>query len=123
MRDFRNLEVWNLGKQFATACYRATASFPKEEKYGLISQIQRAAVSIPTNIAEGSGRDSDAELLRFIRIALGSLNEVETLFAIAEELGFIQLDQYQLIQTNAKDLGIRLRNFAAKLETDLKKKQ
>jgi len=119
MRDYRKLEVWRLGRGFAVACYRHTHGFPREEQFNLTSQIRRAAVSIPANVAEGSGRDSDAELLRFLRISIGSLNEVETLFAIASDLGFVTEDELLSIEQNARDLGVRLRNLAQKLETDL----
>lgn len=119
MRDYRKLEVWKLAKDFAVDTYRASSCFPAEERYGLTSQIRRAAVSIAANIAEGSGRDSEQELLRFLRIALGSLNEVETLAEIAVELGFLPKVEHEGLQSRAKDLGIRLRNFTAKITSDL----
>lgn len=122
MRDFRKLEVWSLGKQFAVACYQFTSTFPKEEVYGLTSQIRRAAVSIPANIAEGSGRETDAEFLRFLRIALGSLNEVETLLMIAADLNIAPEPDREEIDDLSRDLGVRLRNLAARVQSDLTNK-
>ena len=122
MRDFRKLEVWSLGKQLAVACYQFTSTFPKEEVYGLTSQIRRAAVSIPANIAEGSGRETDAEFLRFLRIALGSLNEVETLVMIAADLNIAPVLDREKIEDLSRDLGVRLRNLAAKIQSDLTNK-
>ena len=75
MRDFRELRVWEKAHHFALAVYRETRSFPKEETYGLTSQIRRAAVSIAANITEGSGRDSSREFARFLQIAMGSGSE------------------------------------------------
>ena len=123
MRDYRKLEVWQLGMEFVTACYRRTTNFPKEEQFGITSQIRRAAISIPTNIAEGVGRDSDSELLRFLRIGLGSLNELETLFVISANLGFMNQEEVMDQERLARDLGVRMRNLAAKLETDLGKRK
>ena len=122
MRDFRELGVWQLGIQFASSIYRRTRGFPKDEQYGLTSQIRRAASSIPANIAEGVGRESDAELLRFVRVALGSLNEVETYLVLAREIGYISPGEDEELESEARDLGVRLRNFARKLETDLGKR-
>jgi len=75
MKDFRTLKVWEKSHNFALAIYKVTASFPNQELYALTSQIQRAVVSIPTKIAEGCGKDSDAELGRYLKIAMGSSNE------------------------------------------------
>ena len=77
MKDFRELQVWHKAHQLALKVYKASASFPKEETYGLLSQIRRAAVSIATNIAEGCGRGSTKELKQFMQIAMGSSSEVE----------------------------------------------
>lgn len=119
MRNYKKLEIWELARQFAVSCYIYTQPFPREEVYNLTSQIRRASVSIAANIAEGSGRESDADFHRFIRIALGSLNEVETLFAISSDLGYISQEQCEEIETLSKDLGVRMRNLAVKLQKDL----
>jgi four helix bundle protein len=115
VKDFRTLSVWQKAKSLAVLCYQVSRDFPKEEVYGLSSQVRRSSVSISANIAEGVGRDSDAELLRFIRIALGSLYELETLLEIAYELQYLSSDQKLTIDAEMRDLGIRLRNFAARL--------
>jgi len=77
VKAFRDLKVWEKAHQLTLQVYKATAPFPKEEMYGLTSQIRRAAASIPANIAEGCGRSSDAELGRFLQIAMGSASELE----------------------------------------------
>ena len=89
MRNFKNLEIWNHGIQIVKQVYKLSQKFPADEKFGLISQITRAAVSIPSNIAEGCSRNSDIEFKRFLEIAMGSLFEVETQFIIANELQFL----------------------------------
>ena len=99
--------------------YKVTSCFPREEQFGLTSQIRRASVSIPSNIAEGAGRDSDAEFLRFIRIALGSLNEVETLFSISSDLEMLSEPDQEEMLAKSTALGVKLRNLAAKVESDL----
>ena len=76
MRDFRKLKVWQKAHQLTLKTYKATATFPKNEIYGITSQIRRSAVSVPANIAEGCGRDGDAELARFLQIAMGSSKRV-----------------------------------------------
>ncbi len=77
MKDFKQLRFWHKAHDFVLELYKATNTFPKEELYGLTSQIRRASVSIPSNIAEGCGRSGDAELARFCIIAMGSASEVE----------------------------------------------
>lgn len=89
MHRFKELEIWKKGVSLTTNIYKATASFPKEEMYGLTSQIRRAAVSIPSNIAEGAGRNSDAEFVRFLSISSGSCCELETQLIIAVNLDFL----------------------------------
>jgi four helix bundle protein len=85
---FRDLIVWQRGVQMTVAIYRATQDFPREEMYGLTSQLRRAGVSVASNIAEGWGRRSDGEYLHFLGMARGSNLEVQTQFIIAGELGF-----------------------------------
>jgi len=88
MRNFKELKIWQKGFQLAINCFKITATFPLQEKFGLISQINRAGVSVPSNIAEGSSRNSDKDYNRFIEIALGSCFELETQLLIAKELSF-----------------------------------
>lgn len=95
MRDFRGLKVWEKSHQLTLALYRLTAGFPREEEYGLTSQIRRAAASIPMNIAEGCGRDGDAELARFMQIAMGSASELEYQLLLAYDLGYIEQGDYK----------------------------
>ena len=89
MQDFRNFEVWKLAHRTTLSIYRVTAKFPAEEKYGLVSQLRRAAASIPTNLAEGCGRGSDSDFGRFVQIALGSAFEVDYQLLLAKDLGYL----------------------------------
>jgi len=89
LRTHKDLEVWKNSVLFVTDVYKITKSFPSSEIYGLTNQIRRASVSIPSNIAEGSARNSDKEYIQFLYISLGSLSEVETQFIISFNLGFI----------------------------------
>jgi four helix bundle protein len=89
MADHRNLEAWKLSIEFVSEIYKITETFPKKEMYGLTSQIRRSAVSIPSNIAEGSARQSDKELIQFLYIALGSTAELETQLLIAQNLSYL----------------------------------
>src|SRR5216117_3162989 len=95
MKDFRKLQVWEKAHQLALALYQVTASFPRDETYGLVSQIRRAAASIPSNIAEGCGRDGDPELSRFCIIARGSASELEYQILLSRDLNLIQPDNYE----------------------------
>lgn len=90
MRDFKKLDIWHNAIEIVKRIYKLTECLPPEEKFGLRSQITRAAVSIPSNIAEGCSRNSEIEFKRFLEIALGSLFEVQTQLIISVELGFIK---------------------------------
>lgn len=94
MKDFRDLLVWEKAHIFVKAIYEVTHTFPKDEMFGMTSQLRRASISIPTNIAEGCGRGSDADFKRFIQIAFGSASEVEYLVFLSYELSFINEDKY-----------------------------
>jgi len=95
MKDFRTLEAWKKSHQLTLSIYQATESLPKSELFGLTSQIRRAVASIPTNIAEGRGRDGEAELGRFLNIAKGSTSEVEYLLQLAHDLNYIETKLHQ----------------------------
>lgn len=90
MHDFKKLEVWSKSMTLATQVYELTKNFPEEEKFGLISQMRRCSVSIPSNIAEGAGRKGDKEFANFISIALGSAFELETQLLLSERLKFVE---------------------------------
>lgn len=92
MRDFRKYEVWNEGHEVTMLIYEVTNNFPKEEIYGLTSQIRRASSSIPTNISEGCGRESDLDFRRFLIIASGSAAELEYLIFLSGQLNYITKD-------------------------------
>lgn len=90
MRDFKKYDIWKLSHLLTLKIYEITKTFPKDEVYGLISQIRRASVSITTNISEGCGRDSDLEFNRFLTIALGSASEVEYLLLLSKDLNYVE---------------------------------
>ena len=95
MRDFKNLQVWKKSHQLTLAVYNETGNMPDSERFGLISQMRRAAVSVAANIAEGSGRGTDGEFMRFLQISAGSAAELEYHFLLASDLGYLSDDVYQ----------------------------
>ena len=105
---YRDLEVWQLGMELATDAYRLTRSFPTDELYGLTSQIRRSAASVPANIAEGYGRNSQKSLAYFLRISIGSLKELETHVILAQRLGYIDDRQLGAIVSRSDELSAKL---------------
>ena len=95
MRTHKDLDVWKASMEMVTKMYVVTGNFPKTEMYGLTNQMRRAAVSVPSNIAEGAGRNSSKEFLQFLYYAIGSLSELETQLIIAHNLKYIENDQKQ----------------------------
>jgi four helix bundle protein len=89
MKNYKELHVWKKGIELVKITYQLSKKFPSEEKFGLVSQMTRAAVSIPANIAEGSSRNSDKDYARFLQIALGSAFELQTYFVIGKEMGWL----------------------------------
>ena len=98
MRDHTKLRVFELGDEVAVLIYHVTAGFPREESYGLTSQMRRAAVSVPSNIVEGCARDSEADYLRFLHIAFGSLRELHYQVSLSKRLGFLRNQDSALIE-------------------------
>ena len=95
MKDFHELKVWQKAHQLTLAVYRTTAGFPREERYGLTSQLRRCSASIPANLAEGCGRSGDAEFARFCSIAMGSASELEYHLLLRRDLNYIQTKEFE----------------------------
>ncbi len=102
---YKHLTVWKDSVTFATEIYSATREFPQSELFGLTSQLRRAAVSVAANLAEGAGRNSKKDFARFVDIALGSLNEVETLLKIAENIGYLSSSVYSGLFDSTQSIG------------------
>lgn len=113
--SFRDLRVWQEGIRLVTECYRVTKSFPADERFGLVNQMRRAAVSIPANIAEGWARKSTKEYLHFLSIAIGSLAELETHFEIATTLGFLPENTHETLLKDTDRLGRMLNRLCQSL--------
>jgi len=105
VQSYRQLITWQKAMELVKQIYNLTKSFPKEEIYGLTSQIRRAAVSVPSNIAEGQGRDSTKEFIHHLSIAYGSLMEVETQVLIAESLNYLKSEETSLILEKTAEVG------------------
>ncbi len=116
MKDFRELQVWQRSHQLTLEIYRVTKQFPKDEQFGLTSQMRRASASIPANIAEGCGRAGDAELKRFLNIALGSACELDYHLLLASELGYLSPADYRPLADDALELRRMLGAFIQKLK-------
>ncbi len=108
---WQKLEVWKHADELAFLVYKATKDFPKEEIYGLTSQVRRAALSIPTNIVEGYSRKGDKELARFVNISLGSLAETKYLLYFSNRLGYFEKDTYNELKKGYETLGKLLWKF------------
>ena len=105
---FEKLEVWKDAREFVLLVYKVTSGFPSTERFGLVDQIRRAAVSVALNIAEGSTKGSDADFRRFLKMAQGSVNEVVTGFYLAIDLKFIKQDQFDKLYDSALKVNAKL---------------
>lgn len=114
-QSYRDLEVWQKAIDLVVAIYRTTTLFPQEERYGIVSQLRRAAVSLPSNIAEGQGRKSSGEFRRFLYTALGSLMELETQLIIADRLGYLRDGTSEDFQRRTGELGRMLNGLIRSL--------
>jgi four helix bundle protein len=118
MRDFKKLKVWEKAHQLTLAVYQATAGFPKDELYGLTTQVRRAATSIPANIAEGCGRGGKADLARFLQIAMGSASELEYHLLLARDLDVLRGTDHKRLTGEAIEVKRMLASLIKKLKTD-----
>lgn len=118
MKDFHQLKVWEKSHQLALEVYKATKEFPKEELYGLTSQIRRSSMSIPTNIAEGCGRFTDADFARFLQMAMGSASETEYQLILARDLGFLPNGAYQKLHTDVEEVKRMLASLLKTIRAD-----
>jgi len=116
MRDFKKYDIWTLSHFLTLEIYSLTKKFPKEEIYGLTSQIRRASSSISTNISEGCGRDSDAEFNRFLTIALGSATESEYLIILSKELGYIDSTSFEKLNSDINIIKQKIYSLKQKLK-------
>ena len=116
MEDFKQLKVWSKAHEFTLWIYQRTRSFPKDEMYGLTSQIRRASASIGANIAEGCGRRSDPELRRFIQIARGSASELEYHLLLASDLHFLAADEFAAMELKILEIQRMLAALSQRLQ-------
>jgi four helix bundle protein len=116
IKSYRYLRVWQDAMSLAESCYRLTRAFPKEEMFGLTSQIRRAAASVPANIAEGHGRENTRSFVQYLRIAQGSLKEVETHLLLAERVGIAKQSEIDAPMKQCAVLGKMLRALIRTLQ-------
>ena len=116
MQDFTNLVVWQKAHNLTIDIYKLTTNIPSEEKFGLISQIRRACVSVESNLAEGCGRDSNKEFARFINISMGSSFELRCQLLIVRDLGYIDSNQCQLLESKILEINRMLGGLLKKLK-------
>lgn len=116
-KDFRRLQVWQKAHELTLAVYRATAAFPSDERFGLTSQIRRAASSVPANIAEGAGRGTDADFKRFLQIAMGSASALEYHLLLSHDLGYLAQADYAVMPAQCTEVKRMLSAFIQRLTT------
>lgn len=116
MRDFRKYDVWRLSHELTLSVYKITSSFPDSEKYQLISQMQRAAYSIPSNFSEGCGRGSDKDFNRFLQISLGSAHELEYFFILSKDLKFIGERTFEVCFDEVNEIKKKLYRLSQRLQ-------
>jgi four helix bundle protein len=120
MRPHKNLLVWKDAIELVETIYNLSNKFPESEKFGLTSQLKRAVVSIPTNIAEGAARNTKKEFIQFLYISSGSLSEVDTLITIASNLNYIKKEELEVITPKMDKVSALLNGLIKKLKMDIK---
>lgn len=120
MIDYRKYNVWQKSHQLVLKVYSLTKVFPKSEQFNLISQINRAVLSIPTNIAEGCGRETQKELIRFLYISSGSTHELEYLIFVSKELNYINEEEFVFVQAEIESIKRMLASLINKIKLSIK---
>ena len=118
MRNYRDLKVWSRAHELTISVYSETRAFPRDEIYGLTSQIRRACISIEANLAEGCGRRGDPELARFVRISMGSASELDCHFLLARDLGFLGTETHLHLSEQLEEVRRMLTDFLQSIEKD-----
>ena len=118
MKSFRDLQIWQRGLDLSILIYSHTVDFPKEEQFGLTSQLRRASTSVPLNIAEGWGRGSNKSFANFLKIARGSLFEVETILEICFRLDYIKHETIETLRNEIEQIGKMINSFIKKLDNN-----
>jgi len=115
MQNFKDLKVWEKSHQITLSIYKASAKFPKEEIYSLTNQLRRSASSIPANIAEGCGKNSQMDFANFLNISLGSANETEYFLILSKDLGYLNEEQFSELSIQINEVKAMLINLIAKV--------
>ena len=115
MKNYRDLVVWQKSMELVSEIYRHTKSFPEDERYGLTLQLKRSSISLPSNMAEGYGRNSTQDYIRFLRIANGSLFELQTQLEIALNLGFLTDESFSLLFESSREIERMLSSLIRKI--------
>jgi four helix bundle protein len=118
VKDFRDLQVWQKAHQLTLSVYRLTATFPQTERYGLTTQLRRSSASVAANLAEGCGRNGDAELARFCAIAMGSASELEYHLLLARDLKLLKVTDYAELARHTTEIKRMLTGLLQKLTAD-----
>ena len=121
MREFQTLEVWKKGHKLVLSLYKVTAEFPKEEQYGLTSQIRRAGVSVPANIAEGCGHQSEPEFARYLQLAAASTTELQYHIILARDLSYLKPEHYKELADTIEELKKMLSTFIKRVRSRIER--
>ncbi|AZI25313.1 four helix bundle protein [Pedobacter sp. G11] len=115
MQNFKDLKVWEKSHQLTLSIYKTSAKFPKEEVYSLTNQLRRASASIPANIAEGCGKNSQADLAKFLSISLGSANETEYFLILSRDLDYLTEEQFTVLSNSINEVKAMLINLISRV--------
>jgi four helix bundle protein len=118
MKDFRDLKVWQRAHQITLAIYRSTRNFPREETYGMVSQLRRCSSSVAANIAEGCGRSGNAEFGRFLTVAMGSASELEYFFLLARDLAYLSRENHEAVAQDVVEMRRMLNRLLSKVQAE-----